>query len=116
MSKQTHIERFKAMADVGDDDECWPWKGGRDDEEYGVYSGPDGVERATRYAYKLFKGELDPGDVIMHTCNRPSCVNPKHLVAASQAENMKHKADSGRAAKGASNGNSREARRRRGQD
>ena len=115
MSKQTHIDRFKANADVGDDDECWPWVAGKDDEGYGVYSGPDGVERATRYAYKLFKGDLDPGDVIMHTCNNPSCVNPSHLQAVPQSENMAHKAESGRAAKGADNGNSKEARRRRGE-
>jgi len=112
---ETHIERFKANADVGDDDECWPWKAGKDDEDYGVYSGPDGVERATRYAYKIFKGDLPEDAVIMHKCNQPSCVNPNHLEAVSQAENMAHKAESGRAAKGADNGNSKEARRRRGE-
>lgn len=112
---ETHIERFKSKADVGDDDECWNWQAGKDDEGYGVYSGPDGVERATRYAYKMFKGDLPEDAVIMHKCNNPQCVNPNHLEAVSQAENMAHKAESGRAARGADNGNSKEARRRRGE-
>ena len=52
--------------------------------------------RFGRFLYSLFHGDpvnLQPGSnkgavVIRHRCDRPSCVNPRHLEKGSQSDNM----------------------------
>jgi hypothetical protein len=47
------------------------------------------------YAHRMFymgsKGEIPPGLVLDHLCNQPSCVNPAHLEAVTQRENLQRK-------------------------
>jgi len=49
-------------------------------------------------------GHPAEGEFVTHSCDRPECVNPAHLVAASQAQNMHDKATRGRAAAGERHG------------
>jgi len=53
---------------------------------------------AHRAAYELFKGEIDDGMLVMHSCDNPSCVNPDHLTSGSQKDNMADAARKGRTA------------------
>lgn len=50
---------------------------------------------AHRYAYRLAKGKIPEGFVISHTCNNKRCVNPEHLVASTQSDNVKKAYDDG---------------------
>ncbi|MCG7757516.1 MAG: HNH endonuclease [Nitrosomonas sp.] len=43
--------------------------------------------RAHRIAYRLFKGKIPEGTVVMHTCDSPLCINPKRLAAGTHADN-----------------------------
>jgi HNH endonuclease len=42
------------------------------------------------------QASLLPGAVIMHTCDNPRCINPKHLVLGTQAENIRDMMAKGR--------------------
>lgn len=63
---------------------------------YGTIS-INGVNRlAHRVAYTLSKGDIPQGAVIMHSCDVRRCVNPEHLTAGSQSENIKDAVAKGR--------------------
>ena len=42
-----------------------------------------------RLTYETFIGKIPEGLVIDHLCKEPSCCNPKHLEAVTQAENIR---------------------------
>ena len=71
---------------------CWLWFGATDGRKgYGrVQPGKAHRHRqAHRLSYDLHKGPIPEGLVVDHICNNPSCVNPDHLQAITQLENMK---------------------------
>lgn len=43
---------------------------------------------AHRISYQLANGPIPEGKVIDHLCHNPRCVNPNHLEAVSQQENV----------------------------
>jgi hypothetical protein len=42
-----------------------------------------------RWMFMMTNGPIPKGIVIMHTCDNPACINPKHLEAGTQKDNMK---------------------------
>jgi hypothetical protein len=42
---------------------------------------------AHRESYKHFVGQIVDGNVIMHSCDTPSCVNPNHLSQGTHQDN-----------------------------
>ena len=87
---------FKKFYNV-DKDGCWMWHGtGKRRFNYGKVR-IDGVrDNAHRWSYRIFKGEIPKNLFILHSCNKPGCVNPEHLRAGSQLENIKDIERSGR--------------------
>lgn len=67
---------------------CWLWTG-RDNMRYGILKNGRGNVYAHRFSYELAKGQIPDGLVIDHLCNIPLCVNPDHLEAVTQAENLR---------------------------
>ena len=70
------------------DSPCWLWMAGTDIGKYGFFQILGRSYRAHRIALTLAVGPIAQGLVAMHACDNPSCCNPAHLRAATNAENI----------------------------
>ena len=68
---------------------CHIWMGGVNDQGYGLIRHGQRHKRAHRVAWEMANGPIPEGMVILHSCDLPSCVNPCHLTAGTQADNLK---------------------------
>lgn len=62
-----------------------------------------------RVAWELYRGPIQPGLCVLHKCDVPSCVNPKHLFLGTQVDNIADMDKKGRrrAARGERHGSAR---------
>ena len=87
--KEKFFNNFPLQSFIEDkNNECWPWLGTCSKDGYGRFQIGATSYRAHRLAYKFFNGAIPKGKIIMHTCDNPICVNPKHLILGSQLDNM----------------------------
>jgi hypothetical protein len=90
-------ERFMDKVAIGDEDDCWPWRGGTNEDRYGLFRARNKTVNAHRYALALSSGtSLDTKLLACHSCDNPPCCNPKHLFWSDQDGNMKDMAAKGR--------------------
>ncbi|MGI9449357.1 MAG: HNH endonuclease signature motif containing protein [Geminicoccaceae bacterium] len=91
------VSRFWKYVEQGHPDECWNWKGGRLGRLYGAFNYPGNKPGyAHRFSYELHHGKIPAGSIVMHTCDRPACVNPMHLTLGTQKENIRDSVRKGR--------------------
>ncbi|WP_194821266.1 HNH endonuclease signature motif containing protein [Micromonospora sp. S-DT3-3-22] len=80
-------------------DGCWPWRGSSDQDGYGRFGKQ--AEGAHRVAYELMVRPVPAGLHVDHTCHNDDttcpggvgcrhrlCVNPAHLEAVTQRDNL----------------------------
>lgn len=79
--------------------ECLEWTGCLS-KGYGVITYNNKPLKAHRVAYELSNNTKIGGRVVRHTCDNPKCVNPKHLMLGSHADNIKDRDKRNRTAKG----------------
>jgi len=62
-----------------------------------------------RFAYKTLVGDIPKGLHVLHKCDNPPCINPKHLFLGTDADNSRDKIKKGRMGdrKGIANANAK---------
>ena len=65
------------------------------------------LENLTRYVYKINNGNLLDTEIVRHTCDFPTCINPEHLIKGSYMDNMNDRNSRNRTALGEKNGQSK---------
>lgn len=99
------MERFLSKVRPADNG-CIEWTAAKNPAGYGVFN-CDGKRTmlAHRFAYQTHHGvTLGRDDVVMHTCDNPSCVNLAHLALGTHADNHDDKKRKGRSNVGTRHG------------
>ena len=90
-------ERFEAKVTPEPTTGCWLWAGAMMKNGYGRFGVKAGdVRQAHRYALELDGRPPASNQVVMHRCNNRACVNPAHLLAGTQKENLEQASREGR--------------------
>ena len=93
---------YAKLAELGD---CIIHTGATAGNGYGVISINGKMKYAHRHAWEIANGmQVPDGLVVAHVCDVPSCINPNHLVAMTQKENLRDMVCKGRSAKGEKHG------------
>jgi hypothetical protein len=103
--KKNTPEVLWSKVDIRDPDECWPWKGFRNEQGYGR----TWIDDKGYYAHRVIFDLQNPGLIsleapkdrtatgwVRHSCDNPPCCNPKHLLLGTHADNMRDKVERGR--------------------
>jgi len=98
---RTFEQRFWEKVDRRTDGECWEWLASKNDGYGHLRVDRQHMEKAHRISYRLNVGPIPPGMAVMHRCDNPACVNPRHLELGTLAENNHDRNAKGRQAKGA---------------
>ena len=104
-TRTSAIDRFIAKVTVPEDSsQCWVWQGARRPSGHGMFA-PDGAQprctHAHRWLYQYVHGAVLPSNItVNHHCDNPPCVNPTHLYAGTQQDNVRDMVARGRQSRG----------------
>lgn len=86
---KTRDYKKKLMEQVTvDPDGCWIWTGATNSADYGIMRVKNKLTLVHRLSHEFFKGEILNGLTIDHLCRVRKCINPSHLEAVTNKENI----------------------------
>lgn len=70
---------------------CIEWRASCDSDGYGRFWFEGKQQFAHRVSFRLFVGDLDDEELVLHQCDNPPCINPEHLTKGDHEENQRHR-------------------------
>lgn len=71
------------------DGECLIWRPDAKSKRYGLILFGGRRLGAHTVAYRLTKGEIPKGLYVLHSCDRPRCIEPSHLALGTAGDNAR---------------------------
>lgn len=95
------VQRFWLKVDKKEPNECWNWISGLYPSGYGSFFACKKKHGAHRISFLIHNGQFPQGKTFaLHKCDNRRCVNPDHLFAGNQADNIRDMHSKNRQAKG----------------
>ena len=83
------VKRFRLGYTVDDVTGCWVWRSANGSSRgYGQFKFNRKNMGAHRFSYEQERGKIPAGLTIDHLCRNRKCVNPSHLEAVTNQENL----------------------------
>lgn len=99
--RKSAVERFHESykaepAPYGLPTPCWIWTKSVV-QRYPQFKADGKQIKGHRFSYITFVGPLGEFELVRHRCDRPTCVNPDHLLSGSHWDNAQDRKERGRA-------------------
>lgn len=102
MARKNTIEDFHTKY-IKQSNGCWEWQRAKNRKGYGQFKYLGTLYIAHRFLLQI-EGKIPDGYHVLHKCDNPSCVSPKHLWVGTNQENVDDKMSKGRHRFGSTSG------------
>lgn len=106
MNNHLH-QRFEAQYIPEPNSGCWLWTGAAFHKGHGAIRDGSKQRKAHRVSWELNVGPIPDGMCVLHKCDTPACVNPRHLFLGTRGDNNRDRTRKGRGAKGSRMGSAK---------